>query len=234
MFDGKLKALTFSYDDAVLQDKRLIEIFNKYGLKGTFNLNSELLGTENYLIREGVHVDHIKVKAEDVKYVYAGHEVAAHTLTHPSLPRSEDAEVIRQVEQDRLNLSELVGYEVVGMAYPGGGVNNDERVAKLIRENTGILYARSTVTTGSFEPFRNLYRYEGTIYHHAEWDKLFETGQKFLDLKAETPQVMYIWGHAYEFDIYPERWAMFEEFCKMMSGKSDIFYGTNKEVLLNQ
>ncbi|MBQ7915345.1 MAG: polysaccharide deacetylase, partial [Firmicutes bacterium] len=61
-----------------------------------------------------------------------------------------------------------------------------------------------------------------------------ETGQKFLDLKAETPQVMYIWGHAYEFDIYPERWAMFEEFCKMMSGKSDIFYGTNKEVLLNQ
>ena len=234
MFDGKLKALTFSYDDAVLQDKRLIEIFNKYGLKGTFNLNSELLGTENYLIREGVHVDHIKVKAEDVKYVYAGHEVAAHTLTHPSLPKTEDAEVIRQVEQDRLNLSELVGYEVVGMAYPGGGVNNDERVAKLIRENTGILYARSTVTTGSFEPFRNLYRYEGTIYHHAEWDKLFETGQKFLDLKAETPQVMYIWGHAYEFDIYPERWAMFEEFCKMMSGKSDIFYGTNKEVLLNQ
>ncbi|MBQ7915686.1 MAG: polysaccharide deacetylase family protein, partial [Firmicutes bacterium] len=165
MFDGKLKALTFSYDDAVLQDKRLIEIFNKYGLKGTFNLNSELLGTENYLIREGVHVDHIKVKAEDVKYVYAGHEVAAHTLTHPSLPKTEDAEVIRQVEQDRLNLSELVGYEVVGMAYPGGGVNNDERVAKLIRENTGILYARSTVTTGSFEPFRNLYRYEGTIYH---------------------------------------------------------------------
>ena len=234
MFDGKLKALTFSYDDAVLQDKRLIEIFNKYGLKGTFNLNSELLGTENYLIREGVHVDHIKVKAEDVKYVYAGHEVAAHTLTHPSLPKTEDAEVIRQVEQDRLNLSELVGYEVVGMAYPGGGVNNDERVAKLIRENTGILYARSTVTTGSFEPFRNLYLYEGTIYHHAEWDKLFETGQKFLDLKAETPQVMYIWGHAYEFDIYPERWAMFEEFCKMMSGKSDIFYGTNKEVLLNQ
>ena len=37
---GKLKALTFSYDDGVEQDVRLIEIFKKYGLRGTFNLNS--------------------------------------------------------------------------------------------------------------------------------------------------------------------------------------------------
>ena len=56
-------------------------------------------------------------------------------------------------------------------------------------------------------------------------------GQKFLDLKTDTPQVFYIWGHAYEFDIYPERWEKFEEFCAMMSGKNDIFYGTNLEVL---
>ena len=37
MFQGKMKALTFSYDDGVTQDARLIEIFNKYGLKATFN-----------------------------------------------------------------------------------------------------------------------------------------------------------------------------------------------------
>jgi hypothetical protein len=39
-------------------------------------------------------------------------------------------------------------------------------------------------------------------------------------------------GHAYEFDIYPERWELFEQFLKMISGKDDIFCGTNKEVLL--
>jgi hypothetical protein len=50
-------------------------------------------------------------------------------------------------------------------------------------------------------------------------------------MKAETPQVFYIWGHAYEFDIYPERWQIFEEFCKMMCGKNDIFYGTNIEII---
>ena len=30
---GKAKALTMSYDDGKLQDKRLIGIFNKYGIK---------------------------------------------------------------------------------------------------------------------------------------------------------------------------------------------------------
>ena len=42
MFNGKNKALTFSYDDGVYQDARLAEIFNRYGLKCTFNLNSAL------------------------------------------------------------------------------------------------------------------------------------------------------------------------------------------------
>ena len=30
MFNGKMKAITFSYDDGVTQDKRLIEILDKY------------------------------------------------------------------------------------------------------------------------------------------------------------------------------------------------------------
>ena len=34
------KAVTLSYDDGVVFDKRLISIMDKYGLKGTFNINS--------------------------------------------------------------------------------------------------------------------------------------------------------------------------------------------------
>ena len=36
---GRCKAVTFSYDDGVKADKKLVEILDKYGLKGTFNLN---------------------------------------------------------------------------------------------------------------------------------------------------------------------------------------------------
>ena len=40
MWNGKKKAVTFSYDDGVEQDRRLIALFNKYGMKATFNQNS--------------------------------------------------------------------------------------------------------------------------------------------------------------------------------------------------
>ena len=105
MFSGKMKAITFSYDDGVTQDQRLISLFNKYGLKATFNLNSELLGKPGSLVREDVTVAHVKPRACEVRGIYEGHEIAAHTLTHPMLPNQTDEEIIRQVEQDRLNLS---------------------------------------------------------------------------------------------------------------------------------
>lgn len=48
MFSGKRKQVTFSYDDGVTQDIRLAELFHKYGLKATFNINSELLGPPGF------------------------------------------------------------------------------------------------------------------------------------------------------------------------------------------
>ena len=59
----KLKVITFSYDDCTIQDRRLVDLFNKYGVKATFNVNSELLGTKNELLRKGVKVRHDKLNA---------------------------------------------------------------------------------------------------------------------------------------------------------------------------
>ena len=137
MWNGKLKAVTFSIDDGCASDRRIVEIFNKYGIKGTFNINSGLLNTE-FVIRneQGKIVETVpKMKVYEVKDVYAGQEIAAHTCTHPNLTDLSEKEIVYQVEEDRKTLSALVGYDVVGMAYPCGGVNNDERVAKCIKEN---------------------------------------------------------------------------------------------------
>ena len=109
-WNGMKKAVTFSFDDGVTQDVRLIEILNRYGLKGTFNINSELLGLPGQLNRNGKIVSHNKISPCDLRYVYEGHEVAAHTLTHPNLTGLDETEIIRQVEEDRVRLSELCGY----------------------------------------------------------------------------------------------------------------------------
>ncbi len=232
MFQGKKKAVTFSYDDGVTQDIRLIEMFNRYGLKGTFNINSELLGRENQLVRGGATVNHTKVKPEEVRSVYQGHEVAVHTLTHPNLTEQTEEEVIRQVEEDRKNLEALVGYEVCGMAYPCGGVNNNDAVAQILKEHTQIRYSRTITSTHSFDLQDNLLRFNPTVYHIMEEEELFRLAEEFIALQTEEPKIFYIWGHSYEFDI-ANTWDRFEEFCKLISNRDDIFYGTNREILLS-
>ena len=226
-----MKYVTFSFDDGVTQDKRLIELLNKYGLKATFNLNSSLLGLKGGWEFNGKYLNHTKVSPLEVKEIYAGHEVAVHTLTHPNLTGEDDATVAYQVEEDRKQLSRLVGYEVVGMAYPCGGVNNDDRVAGVIKKQTGVQYARTITSTFSFDLPKNLHPLDPTVYI-CEPDKMFELAGKFIALKADKPQLFYIWGHSYEFDVMDEMsWERFERFCTLISRKEDIFYGTNKEVL---
>lgn len=67
MWEGKNKALTLSFDDGVTQDIRLIEILDKYNLKGTFNINSSLLGLPGQLGRNGNVVEHNKINPYNVK-----------------------------------------------------------------------------------------------------------------------------------------------------------------------
>ncbi len=71
---GRCKALSLSYDDGKVSDRRLVDLFNRSGLKGTFHLNAGFLG-------EGECV-----AAGEIASLYAGHEVSAHGFTHPTLP----------------------------------------------------------------------------------------------------------------------------------------------------
>ena len=232
MWNGKKKAITFSFDDGVTQDIRLVEIFNKYGLKCTFNINSSLLGLKSSVQPFGETVTHIKVFPSQVKTLYQGHEVAVHTLTHPNLTTQDEEVVIYQVEEDRKRLSELCGYEVVGMAYPCGGVNNDDRVAEIIKNNTGVKYARTITSSFAFDKQENLHRFNPSVYiMNAELDEIVD---KFLALETDELQLLYIWGHSYEMDTTRMPWERFENICKKLAGKTDIFYGTNKEVLLGE
>lgn len=225
------KFVTFSFDDGVTQDKRLIALLDKYGLRATFNINSSLLGLKGGWDEYGTWINHTKVRPSEVRDLYKNHEIAVHTLTHPTLPKEDDETVVYQVEQDRLRLSDMAGYPVVGMAYPSGGINNDDRVAALIKNKTGVRYARTITSSFGFDLPKNLHRLNPSVYT-METEKMFALAEEFLASDSDEPQLFYIWGHAYEFDM-PKQigWEGMEKFCQLISGKSDVFYGTNTEVL---
>jgi len=230
MSEQILKTLTFSYDDGVTQDQRLVDLFNKYDLKCTFNVNSALGGTCKILKRRGTTFTHGRFETDEYCRVYRGHEVAVHTLTHPHLNQLSDEDIIREVEEDRLALSDIMGCEIFGMAYPYGDGSVDERVVELIRQHTGVKYSRLTDATLSFMPQSDLLAFHPSV-HHADWNNLFELGRKFVEMQPDSPQLFYVWGHSYEFDI-DNSWDKFEEFLKMVAHRSDIRYATNAEALL--
>ena len=144
------KRLTFSFDDGVRQDVRVLEILNRYRLKATFNLNSALLGKDMTVNAYGKTVPFQHFTADEIPVVYCGHEVAAHTRTHRDLTKLSEHEIISEIEGDRLTLSEVCEYPVIGMAYPGEGCNHDNRVLSLIRAKSKIQYARTVQCSGGF------------------------------------------------------------------------------------
>lgn len=112
--DGKKTALTMSYDDGCDFDKRLVEIFNKNGIKGTFHLNSMNLANN----KAGcVHFD-------EIADVYKGHEISCHTFTHPHPTCVPDTVLVSEILEDRRVLEKACGYTVRGMSYPYGDYND--------------------------------------------------------------------------------------------------------------
>lgn len=231
MWNGKKKAITFSFDDGVSQDIRTIEILDKYGLKGTFNLNSAKFGQKfPYEAEPGRMVQRDIIEPHQVAGIYKDHEIAVHTMAHLNLTELPDACVSWQVEEDRKLLERLSGQTIRCMAYPCGGVNNDDRVAEVIKNTTKIRFARTITSTFSFDEQQNLHRFNPTLHFRNE--RAFELAEQFLALQPTENKVFYIWGHTYEFDATDGAWERFENLCRLISGKDDIFYGTNGEVFL--
>ena len=198
-------------------------------MKATFNLNSDLFCKQDSRTVYGETVDQIRISPDEACTLYRGHEIAAHTLTHPNLTQLGEDEIVRQVEEDRKNLSLLAGYPVIGMAYPCGGINNDDRVAGILKSRTRILYSRTITSTNRFDPQENLLRFNPSIHQLDE--NRFELAERFLSMNAESPQLFYIWGHSYELDAR-DGWSELERLLKMLAFRDEIAYDTNRSLLL--
>lgn len=220
---GKRKALTLSYDDGVGQDKRLVEIFNNYGLKATFNINSGIQNESNFWVNNGKEIR--RMSMEDAVKFYKGHEVAVHSLTHPHLEDIPRELIITEIFEDRKNLETAFGYPVRGMAYPFGTYN--DIVLKEL-DALGIEYSRTVNQHERFSIPKNFLEWHPTCHHINP--KLMNLAKTFVESQAKALSLFYVWGHSYEFDVH-ENWELIEEFSKFVSFKEDIWYATNIEIV---
>ena len=221
--NGKMKALTLSYDDGVEQDIKLLEILNRYGIKAAFNLNSGIQTGASRFVKGEITVKRLNISV--LPEIYKGHEIAVHTLTHPRLETHDEETVINEIGQDKINLERIFNTKIHGMAYPFGTYNDD--VVKLVKKS-GLSYARGVKSTYGFDIPDDLLTYQPTIHHNDP--SLMKYAEDFINLKPDKPQVFYVWGHSYEFEV-DNNWKVIEDFCSLISGKDDIYYATNCQAL---
>jgi len=225
---GIMKALTFSYDDGIEQDRRLVAIFNKYGMKATFNLNTGIQSNKSWFEINNIHIQ--RMEQEGLKDLYKGHEIAVHGLKHLSPVELDASQYRQEFITDAENIEKLYGQYPCGMAY-AYGTYNDEVITYL--KNAGFKYGRTTGVTHSFKMPEDPLRLESTCHHDDK--ELFALAEKFLNAAPPDDERMlfYIWGHSYEFEVN-NNWDRIEQLCEMLGGRDDIFYGTNSECLCGQ
>lgn len=224
--EGKKKALTLSYDDGVESDIGLIEIMKQNGLLGTFNINSGVFAAEGTVYPKGTISRRMSRSQIISAYKDSGMEVAVHSFTHPYLEHLPTSLCNYEIMRDRLELEEMFGGIIRGMAYPFGTFSDG--VIEVLK-SCGIAYARTTVSTEKFDLPRDVYRLNPTCHHNNP--RLGELTDKFLASEfKKIPGLFYLWGHSYEFDR-DNNWNVIEEFARRVGGHADIWYATNIDII---
>ncbi len=209
---GKKRIVTFSYDDGHTNDERLITLFNKYGVKGTFHLNGS-----NYKNSD-------EQRMKDLRSIYFGHEISCHTLNHGWPARMPYQSVVGETLEERKILERISGYPVIGMSYPSGSYNDD---AILAMRACGIVYSRTAKSTKLFHLPENFMEWHPTC-HHRDALQLADVFLQNIDSIWAHP-LFYIWGHASELREEKD-WDYIEEILKKLAHNDKIWYATNIEI----
>lgn len=230
--EGKCKAVTFSYDDASAHDRRLLETINKYGIKCTFNVNSQMISDDpaNRLSRQEIR---------ELKDKY-GHEVAVHGARHIAPGRTTAVNGIRDILECRLELEKLMNCIIRGMAYPDSGIRKmsagvDYEAIKQYVEDLGIAYSRTLEGDNNlFELPNDWYAWMPTCHHKNPNFNAYADEFLNLDIKAQyisghDARLFYLWGHSHEF-ARDDNWDLLDAICQKLGGHEDIWYATNIEI----
>lgn len=246
------KYFTLSFDDGLEQDKLTLEMMRKYGIKGTFNLNSGLFGQKSYIkyiIKYGVSnvpknigepisgefADADRIPADEICQVYEGMELATHGVTHANLSELSSEELRMELLPDKESLQTFTDIPVVGHAFPFG--KTSDLVETFLKENN-FLYARGVTSEKATRNFAfpdNPLNFNPTCWHID--DDIEQLIDQFIAAEPTDGDLLfYMWGHGYEFD-FPALKGLrdtYERIFDKIASHDEIIKCTNAEAFLSQ
>ncbi len=235
---GRAKAVTFSFDDGVVEDAWLVEQLQKYKMGAAFNINAGLC-TYDPVDYNQVSASHFPDKSIQRRltrgelcrlFEDSGMEIAAHGYTHAQLNKIDPAAAMWEICRDRAELEDITGAPVRGFAYPQGA--GDAATASMLRR-CGFLYARLAQSTYCFDMPADPLLLQPTCHFledcacslaHSFIEKEIGTG---VWQKHTEPSLFYIWGHGYELRREEENYQKAERLFRQLAGWDDIWYPTN-------
>lgn len=227
------KYFTFSLDDGVTQDRRIVEIFRSHDFHAcTFFLNTGLLGASwewvgNVCGHPGV--SHLRFTEEELKTgIYEGFDVAVHTLHHPSLSAYDDKPemIIDEVQTDAENIKRIFGVSPVGMSWPGGEGQCTAKTIDVILKNTDIRYSRAVTPTYDFRLPEDFMLWYPTCSFSDQ--RTLELADEFSALDKDGTYLFYVWGHGYELD-FDNSYGKLDTLIKKMTDDKNIICVDNTQ-----
>ena len=211
----KNKYLLFSLDGGSVYDRKLVQLFRRYGMTGTFHLSSGLLGQPQSMASQGLVCTADGISAKQVASLYAGQELAARGQDFCPLCPLSDAEIRTQTEEDRRVLRRLAQKSVIGFSYPCGAW--DARVKQIVKEETGICYARTMHATHTFASPTDFYTWDPTAFLID--DAVFSLAEDFC--RTEEEAVFLLCGSALETELF-HGWDRLDALLRTLAFRPEI------------
>ena len=214
-----MKYLVFSIDDGTVFDKKSIEIFDKYGVHATFNLNS---GLDDFVWYFNDEIPIRRLVLKDHVDLYKNHEIASHSLTHPYLDSCSEEEIIRQVNEDIQNLENIFQRKITSFATPFRTSGNRE--TDIIKNNCPVNNIRISCIDESMDIPSDVFNIKITAL---DINRAFELLPEFINRKEG---VFIYAGHSYDFAVKTS-FEKLEEFIVEILKHDDIKIVTMSELV---
>ncbi|MGY8982299.1 MAG: polysaccharide deacetylase family protein [Cytophagales bacterium] len=215
--NGNHKALIMSYDDGLDDDIALAQLFDRYGIIGTFHLNSGLLDTRA-IWNEGKPNEILQtyLSKDTLVHVFKNHEIAVHGTYHKALVGLSDKEILEEINVDIENLIILSDRKISSMAYAFGSTN--DHVAEVIG-TTPLTNARTVKSSYNFDLPEDYYLWNPTCHDSEALEYL----EAYISLDSPSLSLFYVWGHSWELrDTLRNQNIL--KFCNKIGDRDDIWY----------